>query len=141
MTPRRAPPNGTRGGPPTSRRRRRAAPPAAGSVVDLVPARIVRALDGRQRYTYVQPRVVAGAALRGAGSGWCIVSPNCSRNIDPAGGEIPIAWLEPDTATPGRWHLHAFDHGAQQWQCQARGLPLVDALAELQHDPQRRYWP
>jgi len=138
VTPRRAPPTG---GPPPTRRRRRAAPPAAGGVVDLAQARIVRALGDRQRYTYVQPRVVARASLAGPGAGWCIVSPNCSRNIDPAGGDIPIAWLEPDTAAAGHWHLHAFDHGPQQWQCQARGLPLADALACVMQDPERRYWP
>ena len=138
MTPRRAPPSG---GPPT-RRRRRAAAAAPGGVVQLLQARIVRALDARQRYTYVQPRVVAAAEVPGtAGTGWCITSPNCSRNIDPAGGQIPIAWFEPDAGRPGRWRLHAFDHGLQHWACQADGLALDQALDQVLLDPERRYWP
>ena len=161
MTPRRAPPTAA---PPPARRRRRAAPAGAGQVVDLVQARIVRALDQRQRYTYVQPRVLPvdnlpmddlpvdelpAAGRAGAGRpgdraptrGWCIVSPNCSRSVDPAGGEIRIAWFQPDPQRPGHWQLHAFDHALQRWCSPARGLTLADALAQVVQDPDRRYWP
>lgn len=139
MTPRHAPPNG---GPPPTRRRRRAAAVATGGVVQLLQSRIVRALDARQRYTYVRPLVLAAGDLAStSGQGWCITSPNCSRNIDAEGGEIPIAWFEPDAGSRGRWRLHAFDHGRQQWACQADNLPLDQALTLVLQDPDRCYWP
>lgn len=121
---------------PQPRRRRPLPPPspspAAGQVVPLLARRIERALAGRSRYRYVQPRVLA------EGRGWKVVSPNCSRNVDPAGGEIDIAWLEP--AAGGRWTLHARDHAAGGWRVAATALPLDTALALLCADPAREYW-
>lgn len=113
------------------RRRVRAAPP--GEVVPMERVRIERALQQRSRYRYVQPRVLR------EGGGWKIVSPNCSRSIDPQGGEIDIAWFEPDGA--GRWALHARDHAAGRWQPQATGLTLEAALQTVCADPLGRYWP
>ncbi len=116
------------------RRDRHMPPAAAGRVVDLSPARILRALAGRRRYKYVQPRVER------EGDGWKIVSPNCSRHIDPLGGEIDIAWLRP--AESGTlWQLHSRDHVNQAWRLEAEGLTLPDALFRLCDDPLGVYWP
>lgn len=116
-------------------RRDRPLPPAtAGGVVDLSPARIQRALAVRRRYKYVQPRVER------EGDGWKIVSPNCSRNIDPQGGEIAIAWLQP-SASGTLWQLHSRDHVNQAWRLEAQGLTLADALYRLCDDPLGVYWP
>lgn len=116
-----------------SRRDRRLPPAKAGQVVDLTPARIQRALAGRRRYKYVQPRVEREA------DGWQIVSPNCSRNIDPQGGEIAIAWLRP--VAGGLWQLHSRDHVKQAWRLEAARLTLADALYRLCDDPLGVYWP
>ena len=70
-------------------------------------ARIARALARRQRYKYVKPHVER------EGLGWKVVSPNCSRSVDAAGGEIAIAWLVP--GSNGQWLLHARDHAQGCW--------------------------
>jgi hypothetical protein len=112
----------------------RAAPRA---VVDLAPTRIARALLHRTRYKYVQPRVQRWAE---AGStGWQIVSPNCSRNVDAAGGDIAIAAFEP--AADGRWRLHARDHLRGGWRLMGEGLSLDEALSRVCADPLGVYWP
>ena len=113
-------------------RRRRPPPAGTGPVVALDRARIERALGRRARYRYVQPRVEP------EGSGWKVVSPNCSRNIDAAGGEIAIAWLVP--AGEGRWSLHARDHANGCWVPRAAGLTLHEALGRLCADPLREFW-
>lgn len=104
-----------------------------GAVVDLAAARIERAIARRARYRYVQPRVLP------EGAGWKVVSPNCSRNIDPQGGEIDIAWFLP--ANEGLWLLHARDHASGCWRVEAAGLSLEAALARVCTDPARRFWP
>jgi hypothetical protein len=113
---------------------RRAAPRA---VVDLAPTRIARALLHRTRYKYVQPRVQRWAD--GGSSGWQIVSPNCSRSVDAAGGEIAIAAFEP--AADGRWRLHVRDHRKASWQLIAEGLSLEEAVARVCADPLGVFWP
>jgi hypothetical protein len=113
-------------------RRRRPSTPA-GPVVDLACVRIERALAQRSRYKYVTPRVER------EGLGWRIVSPNCSRNIDPAGGDIGIAWFVP--ANEGQWLLHARDHAVQCWRLVAAGLTLEAALLAVCEDPLREFWP
>jgi len=95
-------------------------------------ARILRALAGRTRYRYVRPRVEA------EGRGWVVISPNCSRNVDPDGGDIPIARLLP---VRGGWSLHARDHARGRWRRQATDLSLAQALDRLCSDPDRIYWP
>ena len=96
--------------------------------------RIVRALDERARYRYVEPRVQA------VDGGYRIVSPCCSRNIDEAGGDIDIARIEYAPAF-GEWHLYRKDHQTGGWVLHAC-LPLIgQALAELCRDPQRVFWP
>ena len=115
-----------------ARAARRVRPRAGGVVVALVARRIERALAARTRYKYVRPRVEA------EGAGWKIVSPNCSRNIDPDGGEIDIAWFVP--AAGARWDLHARDHAAAAWRLTAAGVTLDDALARVCADAAREYW-
>lgn len=109
--------------------------PVAGGVTALAAARIGKALAGRLRYRYVQPRVQA------LGSGWAIVSPNCSRNIDPAGGDIDIAWFEPAPGTPRLWRLHRRDHARAAWVLQGEGLSLDQALQQVCSDPVGIWWP
>jgi hypothetical protein len=111
---------------------RRRSTRAAAPVLSLVQARIERALRQRTRYRYVTPRVVA------EGAGWLVLCANCSRNIDPEGGEIPIAWLLPDDS--GAWTLHAHDHARAVWSARASGLTLQAALSCLRLDPAREYW-
>lgn len=106
-------------------------PPMA-AVVGIDRARIARALRRRERYKYVRPRVER------EGAGWKIVSPNCSRNVDPDGGEIDIAWLVP--ANEGHWLLHARDHARGCWELKAAGLTLVQALERVCSDPLREFW-
>lgn len=103
------------------------------AVVALDAARIERALAARSRYRYVRPRLVA------EGAGWKILSANCSRNVDPEGGEIAIAWFEPDGC--GRWRLHARDHVEGRWTLVGDGLTLDTALAQVCHDETRVFWP
>lgn len=102
-------------------------------------ALILQALAARARYRYVQPRVLRHAA------GWRIASPNCSRNIDPQGGEIPIAWLQPVEAAPDGtdpvWRLLAYRHHSARWEPVAEGLSLSQALERLCIDAQRDFWP
>jgi hypothetical protein len=102
-------------------------------VVDLARVRIERALRRRARYKYVHPRVER------EGAGWKIVSPNCSRNIDPQGGEIAIAWFLP--ANEGLWLLHARDHAQGCWRLSAAALPIDAAIALVCADAERIFWP
>ena len=107
-------------------------PAAPARVLELAPARMLRALAWRGRYKYVRPRVVR------EGPGWKIVSPNCSRSVDQAGGEIDIAWLVPGEG--GGWLLHARDHVQQCWLLKAATPTLDEALARVCADPLREYW-
>ena len=112
--------------------RGRPAMPEPGNVLTLDRVRIERGIAQRERYKYVVPRVER------EGLGWKIVSPNCSRNIDPQGGEIDIAWLVP--TSDGRWLLHARDHAQGCWRLRVAGLTLADALARVCADPAREFW-
>lgn len=94
--------------------------------------RIERALERRVRYRYVTPEVEA------FDRGYRIVSPCCSRNIDPEGGAIDIAWLEFDE-THENWRLYAKDHENHAWIFQAAGR-LHELLKLLNEDPQRVFW-
>jgi hypothetical protein len=123
---------GQPGGGQRGPRRRTAVPAGAANVFALDQARILRAVARRRRYKYVQPRVER------EGRGWKIVSPNCSRNIDAAGGVIDIAWFLP--VNEGAWLLFARDHAQACWVQKASGLTLADALARVCDDPQREFW-
>ncbi len=94
-------------------------------------ARIQRALKGRSRYRYVKPQVI------GEGAGWKVVSPCCSRRIDPDGGVIDIAWLEPRA---NGWCLHARDHERGLWLPVLESAQLQDLLEQLCADAQHRFW-
>lgn len=105
---------------------------AQGAAVFALDARrIAKALAQRTRYKYVHPRVER------EGRGWKVVSPNCSRNVDPEGGEIAIAWLVPDNE--GSWLLYSRDHAQGCWQLRRRDR-LAALLACLCADPDREYW-
>lgn len=104
----------------------------AAPVFDLDRRRIQQALEQRARYKYVAPRIER------EGDGWKIVSPNCSRTVDPSGGEIDIAWFEP--GSDGGWRLHARNHPQQCWDLKAAGLTLPQALAIVCEDAAREYW-
>lgn len=100
------------------------------AVLDLDLARIERALARRERYRYVQPRVLR------EGTGFRVLSPNCSRSIDEGGGEIEIARLEP---LRDGWVLMARDHARCEWRVNATG-PLPRLLRLLAADPSREFW-
>jgi hypothetical protein len=105
---------------------------ALGRVLDLEARRIVKALARRIRYRYVQPHV------QREGLGWKVVSPNCSRNIDPAGGDIDIAWLVPTPAAG--WQLFARNHALAAWELRLEDSTLAPLLERLCLDPQREFW-
>jgi hypothetical protein len=106
----------------------------AGAVVhSLVQHRLERALRERVRYRYVRPQVLQeGECFR-------VQSPNCSRNIDPAGGVIDIALLVPHAGN--RWCLCARDHASASWEALLQDAELDAALDLLCADPDRRFWP
>jgi hypothetical protein len=93
--------------------------------------RVLRVLGDRVRYRYVRP------VLQQAGGGWRITSPCCSRNVDPLGGMIDIAWLQP---VANGWRIYFKDHAAEQWIPYEEGR-LADLLETLRLDPERRFWP
>jgi len=96
--------------------------------------RIVRAIKDRVRYKYVSPEVVPAEP-----AGWRIVSPCCSRNIDPEGGLIDIAWIEP--LDSGGWRLHSRDHAEGRWVVQEESARIDALLEAIKLDPQRVFWP
>ena len=120
------------------------APAAPAQVLDLARGRALRehrrvaeqiagALPQRVRYRYVQPRVA------GSGTQWTVYSPCCSRNIDPEGGEIPIARLE--RPEPLRWQLHAMDHASHRWRLHSESNDLLELLDLMCLDTHREFWP
>ena len=98
-------------------------------------ARILRALKSRLRYRYVKPQVLR------EGQGWRIVSPCCSRNVDPDGGIIDIALLAPKRGLNGGWRLMARDHTLAVWVPHSEAPRLDDLLEAVCQDPQRVFWP
>jgi selenocysteine lyase/cysteine desulfurase len=94
--------------------------------------RIVRALELRGRYRYVTPSVLVEP------DGFRIVSPCCSRNIDPEGGTIDIARIEHD-AELALWRLYSKNHATLEWLPQAEGR-LHEMLDLLKEDPDRVFW-
>jgi hypothetical protein len=110
---------------------RMASSPAVVSTLMLY--RLERALRERVRYRYVRPRVLQeGEAFR-------IQSPNCSRNVDPAGGVIDIALLVPHGTNS--WRLSARDHAAGEWVPRLQHATLDDVLDALCIDHDRQFWP
>jgi len=109
-----------------------AVPGAHPNELDL--RRIRRALESRRRYRYVEPRVL------GIADGYRIESPCCSRNVDPQGGVIDIARIEPVPAS-GQWQLQRRDHPGQTWVVHGVFASLGAALDVLNEDPDRLFWP
>lgn len=93
---------------------------------------ILDALRERARYRYVQPVVLPHE------SGWKIVSPCCSRNVDTTGGQIDIAWMEP--AASG-WRLYARDHQVGQWVVHVESGTMKELLDVICLDASRVFWP
>ena len=114
----------------TVKRRPSSAPDTKVSSLDA--RRIENALAARARYKYVKPRVER------EGLGWKVVSPNCSRNIDPQGGDIDIAWLVPHNG--GGWLLFSRDHAQDCWQLRHHKASLPAVLDHLCADPAREFW-
>jgi hypothetical protein len=98
---------------------------------ELAYRRVVRALKARRRYRYVRPQV------RRESDGFLVLSPCCSRNVDPEGGVIPIAWIQ---SVAGAWRLNRRDHATGGWIASAEG-PLGRVLELLKVDPDRVFWP
>lgn len=101
---------------------------------DVDRKRIERALATRKRYRYVEPRVEATT------NGYRITSPCCSRNIDPHGGVIDIAWLEYSTESRN-WRAYHMDHLTNQWVRNCDGVGFAELLSRLNDDPHRLFWP
>ena len=99
--------------------------------IDLL--RIERAITRRARYRYVIPTVVA------VPDGYLVRSPCCSRTIDPAGGEIDVAWLHWNEAA-GCWALHRRDHRGECWIEDGRFARLPELFDRLNADPQKLFW-
>lgn len=100
---------------------------------DVDRKRIEKALARRARYHYVTPRV------RASESGYRIVSPCCSRNIDKNGGEIDIALIG-FTPQGSGWSLFSRDHGGQVWVACGEFSTLASLLELLVTDSERRFW-
>lgn len=94
---------------------------------------ILDALRQRVRYRYVQPHLDARE------DGWVVRSPCCSRNVDPEGGEIDIAWLRREAG--GLWSLHARDHALGDWRPHGEPAELQTLLDRVCVDAHREFWP
>ena len=95
--------------------------------------RVQNAIKARKRYRYVSPDV------RAVPNGYLIRSENCSRNIDPEGGEIDIAlirWI----GERNEWELLRKDHAAGSWVEDSRYARLPELLLRINHDPQKSFW-
>lgn len=95
--------------------------------------RIARALARRKLYRYVHPQVQAIAG------GYVVVSPCCSRKVDPDGGLIDIARME--CLRNGQWLMYAKDHDVNDWVACGRFRRLLDVIHFLNEDTERIFWP
>ncbi|WP_177198538.1 hypothetical protein [Novosphingobium sp. CF614] len=95
--------------------------------------RVIRAIEQRERYRYVHPTVSP------VESGYLVRSPCCSRNIDPGGGEIDVAWLDWNERQR-QWTLLRKDHKADCWIEDSRYARLGELLMRLNGDPQKVFW-
>ena len=95
--------------------------------------RIERALESRQRYRYVSPKV---SCVTG---GYHIESPCCSRNIDADGGVIDVALLHHDAAS-ATWQLFRKDHRTGAWELHGVHQRLGSVTDVLNADPERVFW-
>lgn len=95
--------------------------------------RILRQLQGRRRYRYVEPAVAPAL------NGYRIEAPCCSRTVDPDGGVIDIALMIHDPASAG-WQLYRKDHATGEWTLHGIYPRLVEILVELAEDAERLFW-
>ncbi len=95
--------------------------------------RIEKALQGRKRYRYVTPQV------QYVDRGYRIVSPCCSRNIDPDGGIVDVARIEYVESTR-YWFLYRKNHDEGLWMLHGEFTTLDRLLATLNEDPTRVFW-
>ncbi len=95
--------------------------------------RIARLLGERKRYRYVSPEVVP------AEGGYRIVSPCCSRSVDPDGGKVDVALFTRDLET-GNWTLFFLDDSRRTWIVHSHHRTLGDVVDCLNKDPSRRFW-
>lgn len=107
--------------------------PSSARVFDLLQHRLQLSLRGRTRYRYVKPRVFLEDGC------YRVQSPCCSRRIDPEGGLIDIALLEPQPDK--RWRLASRDHVTQTWVTRCQQASLRTVLDLLCNDPDRQFWP
>lgn len=99
--------------------------------VDL--RRIASTLQKRARYRYVPVSVLPEK------NGYRVVSPCCSRTIDPDGGDIDIALIEFDEPT-NVWKLFSKNHVNGVWYLHLRAETLCQLLERLNEDPARQFW-
>jgi hypothetical protein len=109
-----------------------AKPSAGARIHEMDRVRIERALRHRIRYRYVQPHIER------VENGWVITSPCCSRNIDPTGGVIEIAWVEP---LEDAWAVYFKDHVHERWVLHDESRHLQPLLDEICLDSLRVFWP
>jgi len=95
--------------------------------------RITRALESRQRYRYVTPRIL------GVENGYRIEAPCCSRTIDPDGGLIDVALILYEGARR-EWRLFRRDHERKSWELHSCYSSLRYLLEWLNADPEREFW-
>ena len=102
---------------------------------DLTLHRLERALKERVRYRFVRPTVLIDA------DGYRVESPCCSRNVDPSGGTIAIALLQPPEGGHPCWTLCSRDHQQQTWVVKERADQIEPLLDLLCLDRERCFWP
>lgn len=90
------------------------------------------AIRKRKRYRYVRPTV------RVVPEGILVESPCCSRRVDPQGGVIDIALLQP--LRSGKWKLYRRDHATGEWELHSQHERLADLLEPLKNDPEQVFW-
>lgn len=95
--------------------------------------RIENTLLKRARYRYVSVSVLPEE------NGYRVVSPCCSRTVDPDGGDIDIALIELDESA-NVWKLFSKNHVNQVWFLHLRAETLGQLLERLNEDPARLFW-
>lgn len=95
--------------------------------------RIVSQLEKRSHYRYVTVQVIQTEAE------YRVVSPCCSRHIDPDGGVIDIARIAFDQ-TANRWRLYGKDHARDAWILRMSASRLAKLTNYLIADPEKCFW-
>ena len=95
--------------------------------------RIQRAIGQRERYRYVEPTVLP------IDDGYRIECACCSRTVRPDGGIVDIALIR-WSDTEGAWLLFARNHELDRWDLDSGHDRLDHLLAQLNRDPDRRFW-